>query len=224
VQGRGVDVFEGPNRRSAVTELTVEHVLASAALPFIFPAVRIGDRYHGDGGIRLSAPLSAAVHLGARRILAMSTGYQRTPDEASTPEVKGYPPAAQLLSQLVNAVFLDVIDEDVVRMERLNEMIRKLPPEEHNGFKPIDLFVLRPSRDLGKLASDYENYLPRTMKIFTRALGSRETQSPDFMSLRMFEPHYTRVLIELGEQDVESRLDELKAFLGLSLKPVLSAA
>src|SRR5207245_8376377 len=146
------------------------------------------------------------------------------PDEASTPEVEGYPPAAQLLSQLVNAVFLDVIDEDVVRMERMNEMIRKLPPEEHNGFKPIELLVLRPSRDLGKLASDYEKDLPRSMKIFTRALGSRETESPAFMSLLMFEPNYTRVLIELGEQDVESRLDDLKAFLGQSLKPVLSAA
>jgi len=223
VQGRVVDVFEGPNRRSAATELTVEHVLASAALPFVFPAVRIGDRYHGDGGIRLSAPLSAAVHLGARRILAMSTGYQRTPDEASTPEVEGYPPAAQLLSQLVNAIFLDVIDEDVVRMERLNEMIRKLRPEEHNGFKPIELFVLRPSRDLGKLAGEYEKNLPRSMKIFTRALGSRETESPAFMSLMMFEPNYTRALIDLGERDVETRLDELKAFLGLSIKPVLSA-
>ena len=108
-------------------------------------------------------------------------------------------------------------------MERLNEMIRKLPPEDHNGFKPIELFVLRPSRDLGKLAGEYEKNLPRSMKIFTRALGSRETESPAFMSLMMFEPNYTRALIELGERDVETRLDELKAFLGLSLKPVLSA-
>ena len=89
VQGRSVDVFEGPNRRSAQTEMTVEHVLASAALPFVFPAVRIRDRWYGDGGIRLSAPLSAAVHLGARRIIARSTGYQRTAAEANTPVVWG---------------------------------------------------------------------------------------------------------------------------------------
>jgi NTE family protein len=212
VQGRSSDVFEGPNRRSAPTNITLEHVMASAALPFVFPAIRIGSRYYGDGGIRLSAPLSAAVHLGARRILAMSTGYQRTPSEASTPVVVGYPPAAQIISQLLNAIFLDVIDEDVLRMQRLNETILKLPPDERNGLKPIDLFVLRPSRDLGKIASAYEKYLPRSMKVFTRALGSRRTESPDFISLLMFEPQFTRVLIEMGEQDVESRLVELSDF------------
>ena len=215
VQGRTADVFEGPNRRVEKTEITVEHVLASAALPFVFPAVQIGKGWYGDGGIRLSAPLSSAVHLGARRIIAMSTGYQRTLDEASTPVVSGYPPAAQIIGQLVNAVFLDVIDEDVVRMERLNEMIRKLDARERNGFKPIDLLVLRPSQDLGKLAGKFEKHLPPSVKLFTRAMGARETDSPDVLSMLMFEPNYTRTLIEIGEHDVESRLDELRAFLGV---------
>ena len=214
VQGRRFEVFEGPNRRSGPAELTVEHVLASAALPFIFSAVRIEDRWYGDGGIRLSAPLSAAVHLGARRILAMSTGYQRTAAEASTPVVEGYPPAAQLLGQLVNAIFLDVIDEDVVRMERMNEMVRQLPPEQRGGFRPIDLFVLRPSQDLARLAAKYQRFLPPSVKLFTRALGADETESPDFVSMLMFEPNYTRVLIEIGEEDVASRLPELRVFLG----------
>jgi len=215
VQGRPTDVYEGPNRRVEQTELTVEHVLASAALPFIFPAVQIGKGWYGDGGIRLSAPLSSAVHLGARRIIAMSTGYQRTAVEASTPVVRGYPPAAQIIGQLVNAVFLDVIDEDVMRMERLNEMIRKLDAGQRNGFKPIDLLVLRPSQDLGRLAAKYEKHLPNSVKLFTRAMGARETESPDVLSMLMFEPNYTRMLIEIGETDVESRLDELRGFLGL---------
>ena len=131
-----------PQPRSART-ITVEHVLASASLPFVFPAVKIDSRWYGDGGIRLAAPLSSAVHLGATRILAMSTGYQRTPDEANTPVVHGYPPAAQIMGQLINAIFLDVIDEDVNRMERMTEMIEKLDSAQRNGFKPIDLFVLR---------------------------------------------------------------------------------
>jgi NTE family protein len=215
VQGRPTDIYEGPNRRVEQTELTVEHVLASAALPFVFPAVQIGKGWYGDGGIRLSAPLSSAVHLGARRIIAMSTGYQRTPAEASTPVVTGYPPAAQIIGQLVNAVFLDVIDEDVVRMERLNEMIRKLDAPQRNGFKPIELLVLRPSQDLGKLAAKYEHNLPPSAKLFTRAMGARETESPDVLSMLMFEPNYTRMLMEIGEGDVESRLDELRVFLGL---------
>ena len=223
VQGRTVDVFEGPNRRSAQAEMTVEHVLASASLPFVFPAVRIRDRWYGDGGIRLSAPLSAAVHLGARRIIAMSTGYQRTPDEANTPVVRGYPPAAQLIGQLLNAIFLDVIDEDVVRMQRLNDMIRKLDRQQRDGFKPIDRLVLRPSEDIGKLAADYVRYLPRTMRFFMRAAGAHETDSADLASMLMFEPHYLELLISLGERDVATRLDDLRVILGHP-KPVAVAA
>ena len=223
VQGRNFEVYEGPNRRTANTRFTIEHVLASAALPFVFPAVRIGNEWHGDGGIRLAAPLSPAVHLGARRIIAMSTGYQRTPDEASTPVVSGYPPAAQLLSQLVNAIFLDVIDEDVARMERMNELLRKMAPHERDGLKPIDLLVLRPSVDLGKLAADYERYLPRKLKLLVRALGAKETESPDFVSMLMFEPSYTRHIIDIGEADVDARLAEIRAFLGEDVARLVAA-
>ena len=214
VQGRNYDIYEGPNRRVALTQFTIEHILASAALPFVFPAVRIGDEWYGDGGIRLAAPLSPAVHLGAKRILAMSTGYQRTPDEASTPVVSGYPPAAQILGQLVNAVFLDVIEEDAARMARMNELLRKMAPQERDGLKPIDLLVLRPSVDLGKLAGEYERFLPRKLKLLVRALGAKETDSPDFVSLLMFEPSYTKRIIEIGEGDVDARLPEIRAFLG----------
>lgn len=214
VQGRKFDVFESPNTRIENTQFTVEHVLASAALPFVFPAVKIGSTWHGDGGIRLAAPLSPAVHLGARRIIAMSTAYLRTPDEAATPLVAGYPPPAQILSQLVNAVFLDAIDEDATRMERMNELLRKMAPHERAGLKPIELLVLRPSVDLGKLAGDYERFLPRKVKLLVRALGSKETESPDFLSMLMFEPTFTRRIIELGISDVNARLAEIRAFLG----------
>jgi NTE family protein len=222
-QGREIDTFEGPNRRSVQSDITVEHVLASAALPFVFPAVKIGQRWYGDGGIRLAAPLSSAVHLGATRILAMSTGYQRTADEANTPEIEGYPPVAQIMGQLLNAIFLDVIDEDVTRMQRMNEMITKLDASQRNGFKTIDLFVMRPSIDLGRLAGEHEKYLPRNMKLLTRALGARETDSPDFISMLMFEPHYTTRLIEIGENDVASRLDEFRVFLGEPAEAAISA-
>ena len=222
VQGRSFDIHEAPNRRTAITKFTIEHVLASAALPFVFPAVNIQGEWHGDGGIRLAAPLSSAVHLGARRIIAMSTGYQPTAEEAVTREITGYPPAAQILNQLVNAIFLDVIDEDVVRMERMNEMIRKLHPAEREGLKPIDLLVLRPSVDLGKLAGEFEHLLPRKIKLLVRSLGAKETESPDFISLLMFEPEYTRRIIEIGQADVETRLPEIREFLGEEL--ILTAA
>ena len=219
VQGQNLETFEGPQRRNVPCELTIEHVLASLALPFVFPAVYIGDRWYGDGSIRLSAPLSPAVHLGARRILAMSTGYRRTPDQASQPVVRGYPPAAQVISQLVNAVFLDVIDEDVTRMQRINEMIDRLSPAERNGFRRIELLTLRPSVDLGKLAAEQQRSLPRSVRLLTRALGAAESESPDFVSMLMFEPQYLRELIDTGERDVESRLHDLRVFFGEQLGP-----
>jgi NTE family protein len=116
------------------------------------------------------------------------------------------------MSQLVDAVFLDAIDEDVQRMERLNEMISKIPVEARNGFRPVDLMVLRPSVDLGKLAGEYERYLPRSLKLLARAMGAKETDSPDFISMLMFEPHYMERLIEIGEADIETRLTELRPF------------
>jgi NTE family protein len=219
LQGRNLEIFEGANHRNVPCQITLNHILASGAIPFAFPAVKIGDRWYGDGGIRLSAPLSPAVHLGARRVLAMSTAYQRTPEEASTPSVRGYPPAAQVLGQLVNAVFLDAIEEDVVRMHRMNEMIDHLPTSERNGFRRIELLVLRPSRDLGILAGKYQRYLPTSVKLFTRALGADETASPDFVSMLMFEPNYTRELIETGERDVDARVDDLRVFFGECTRP-----
>ncbi len=214
VQGRNFDPYDGPNHRTARTYFTVDHVLASAALPFIFPAVRIGNAFHGDGGIRMAAPLSPAVQLGAQRIIAMSTGSLRNPEEASHPVVTGYPPVAQILGQLVNAIFLDGIEEDVARMERMNDLLRKMAPHERDGMKPIDLLVLRPSIDLGKLAGDYERFLPRKVKLLVRAMGVKETESPDFISLLMFEPTFTQRIIALGETDVASRLPDIRAFLG----------
>jgi NTE family protein len=225
VQGRNdFDSYEGPNRRTAITQFTVDHVMASAALPFIFPAVRIGRAFHGDGGIRMAAPLSPAVHLGATRIIAMSTGYLRGPEEASQPVVTGYPPAAQILGQLVNAIFLDGIEEDVARMQRMNELLRKMAPHERDGLKPVDLLVLRPSVDLGKISAEYEHFLPRKLKLLVRAMGVKETESPDFISLLMFEPSFTRRLIDLGEADIASRLPEIRAFLGEDARQLVAAS
>jgi NTE family protein len=99
-------------------------------------------------------------------------------------------------------------------MERMNELLRKMAPHERDGLKPIDLLVLRPSVDLGMLAGEYERYLPRKVKLLVRALGAKETASPDFISLLMFEPSYTQRIIEIGESDVEARLDDIRAFLG----------
>ncbi|MDX1584201.1 MAG: patatin-like phospholipase family protein [Thermoanaerobaculia bacterium] len=209
VQGRDIALWERPNRHSAKVRLGIEHVMASSALPLFFPAVRVGDAWYGDGGIRLAAPLSPALHLGASRLLAVSTRYVRTADETSADETLEYPAPGQIVGQLMKAIFLDLIDQDALRLERLNQLLLRLDEEDRLGLSPVDFTVIRPSVDLGKLAADYEADLPTTFRYLVRGLGSKETKSPDFLSVLMFEPGYLRRLIEIGEQDAEARLDEL---------------
>jgi NTE family protein len=189
--------------------------MASAALPFFFPAGEIGGSWYGDGGIRLTAPLSPAIHLGARKIMAVSTRYPRTRDEARQPAVAGYPPPAQVAGVLLNAIFLDLLDSDATRLQQLNGLLDRLPPGSRNGFQHIDLLVLRPSQDLGRLANEFEANLPRTFRFLVRGLGSRETRSNDLLSLLMFQSDYIAKLIELGEADARRRSAEIDAFLEL---------
>lgn len=213
VQGRDIQLWERPNRRSRQARLTVEHAMASAALPIFFPAIQLGDEWFGDGGIRLAAPLSPALHLGASRILAISTRYNRSVSEADRPSITGYPPPAQVVGVLLNAIFLDLIDQDAIRLERMNRLLRKLPEEEREGMRIVDLLVLRPSRDLGRLAREYEPRLPRAFRFMTRGLGTRETESADALSLIMFQEDYLHRLIEIGYEDALARADEIGAFL-----------
>ncbi len=213
VQGRQIQTWERPNRRSFRTTITPTHVMASASLPLIFPAIRIGNAWFGDGGVRLAAPLSPALHLGARRILAISTRYNRSFEEADQPAIRGYPPPAQILGLLMNSVFLDVVDQDAARLERMNLLLERLPAEERRGFRLVDFVIIRPSQDLGKLARQYEAQLPGAFRFLTRGLGTRETSTPDFLSLLLFQPDYLRRLLDLGEEDAEARLPEIRSLL-----------
>ena len=213
IQGKNITTWERPQRRSKETVLTIEHVMASTALPLFFPAVELDDGWHGDGSIRLTAPLSPTLHLGAQRIVAISTRYQRTYAEADRPEVLGYPPPAQVAGVLMNSIFLDLLDHDAMELERLNHLIESTPPHERRGLRPIKLLVLRPSEDLGKLASQYEPELPRAFRFMTRGLGVRETSSPDFLSFILFQHDYITKLIDLGERDADARADAIEAFL-----------
>lgn len=213
VQGCQIPTWERPMRRSTNTYLTVDHVMASAALPLFFPAVRLGNAWHGDGGIRLLAPLSPAVHLGADRILAVSTRYDPPIEEADRPKSPGPPPPAQILGTLLNALFLDALDHDAQRLERINGLVEGLPPADERPFRAIRLLVQRPSADLGRLAADYEPRLPRVFRFLLRGWGTRETRSPDLLSLLMFQPDYIRRLIEMGQADAEARKDEIGELL-----------
>jgi NTE family protein len=208
-----IDAWERPQRKSISCLLGVEHVMASASLPFFFPAVEVDGGWYGDGGIRLTAPLSPAVHLGASRIIAVSTRYARSRDEADQPVIAGYPPPAQVAGVLYNAIFLDQLDSDALEMRRINDLIGRLPESQRDGHRRIELLLLRPSVDLGRLANEYEPELPRPFRFLARGLGTRETRSNDMLSLVMFQANYVRRLLEIGEADAVTRIDEIRRFL-----------
>jgi NTE family protein len=210
VQAHGFEPWGQPRHRSSSARLGVEHVMASAALPLFFPAVRLGRDWYGDGGIRLSTPLVPALRLGASRILAVSPHYEPTFEEADQLKSEGYPPPAQVLSHLVDSIFLDVLDEDVRRLESMNKLISKIPPEERNGLRDVGIRILRPSQDLGKLANAYEPRLPAGFRYLTRSLGTKETETSDFLSMVMFQPDYLQRLIEMGEADAAARVEEVR--------------
>ncbi len=215
VQGRDIETWERPYRRSVQTRLRVDHIMASSALPGFFPAVQIGDHWYGDGGIRLTAPLSPALHLGAKRVLAISTRFEGSQEEGDSAEVHGYPPPAQILGVLMNSVFLDTLDQDARRLRRLNETLEEIRDRHRDGLKSVEMVVLRPSRDLSKIATEYEALLPRGFRFLTRGLGTNRTGSPDVLAMMMFQPDYIRRLMDLGDEDTEARIDEVAALLGV---------
>ena len=214
VQGRNIHDWERPFRHSRQTRITLDHVLASTALPLLFPAVRIDDAWYGDGGIRLTAPLAAAIHLGASRVLAFSTRYRSAWTGTERRRLaQGYPPPMQIAGQLLNAIFLDDHDRDAMNLTRINRLLADLRPEKRQGLRLVDLVLIRPSQDIGRLAGKYEVRLPGLFRHLLRSAGARNARSPDLLSLLMFDPEYLKTLMAIGEADAEARADELDAVL-----------
>ncbi len=213
VEGRTIQHWERANRISRACHMGVAQIMASAALPLFFPGVAIENAWYGDGGMRMTAPLSPAIHLGADRIIAISTRYTASTEEARAPVISGYPPPAQVAGLILNSIFLDQFDADALRLQRINRLLDMVPEGKDPLLRKIDLLVLRPSQDLGKLANAYEAQLPGSFRHLTRGLGTKRTSSNDFLSLVMFQHDYLERLLQLGQEDAEARSAEIDAFL-----------
>lgn len=212
-QGEQVEAWERPQRHSVLRDLTVDHVMASAALPLLFPAIEINQQWFGDGSVRLHAPLAPAVHLGARKIIAISTRAEVVHPVPNPMPPADYPAPAQILGVLFNSIFLDLLDQDALRLERVNRLLAAGAGETSEKLKPVGLLILRPSIELGEIAQDYEPQLPKLFRFLTRRLGTREARGRDVLSMLMFQGDFLRRIIELGEADAEARADEIAAFV-----------
>lgn len=218
----GVEMWERTRRHAVATRLDVDHVMASAAIPLFFPARNVGGDWYGDGSLRQGSPLAPAVYLGADRILVVSSRYGlRTEDREETRD-RGYPPAAQVLGLMLNSIFLDNLDADAERLERINEIVARVPDRKKwlISERPVAMLVIRPSNDLGRLAARYESRLPRGLRYLVRGLGTRRVASPDLLSYLMFEGEYLRELIRLGERDASRNWLRIRRFLDGSDEPV----
>ncbi len=216
-----VPTWERAGRIAVQTRISVDHVLASSALPLLFPAVAVGDQYFGDGSIRQTAPLAPAIHLGARRLLAIGLRYHRSVREDAERQIIGYPPPARILGTLMSAVFLDTIEADAERLQRINRSLALLPPDRPHpeGLRPLELLVLRPSKDLGKLAADLDRHLPTTLRYLVRGLGSSGLKSQDMLSYLLFERPYIERLLDLGRADALAQWDQIAPLLEHAVDP-----
>lgn len=195
--------------------ITHAHLLASSAIPFVFPAVKINREYFGDGSMRQLAPISPAIHLGASRVLVVGAGRIHEPNE----RVKGetYPSLAQIAGHAMSSIFLDSLNVDIERVQRVNRTISLLPEERRsNGdfeLRPVEVLVIAPSERLDALAAEHVQRLPWPVRALLRGIGAMNRRGSALASYLLFEREYTSALIDLGYQDTMHRAEEVQRFL-----------
>jgi NTE family protein len=204
-------------RRLGIPEIIdYEHLLASSALPFIFPAMPLRREFFGDGSMRQIAPISPALHLGADRVIVLGVGRQmvRQPERV---RLGGYPSLAQIAGHALNSIFLDSLEVDIERLRRINRTISLIPAEERSRnnmeLREIDVLVISPSEDIDRIAAQYSHELPRSIRFLLRGVGATRSGGATLTSYLLFEPAYCRALIALGYKDTMARRDEVMKFL-----------
>jgi NTE family protein len=220
--GKGVTFFDAApgvkpwvraTRSGVRHRLTLDHVMASSAIPLFFPAVQVDGTYYADGCLRSVTPLSPAIHLGADRILAI--GIRWTGPEKRGDVVDAYPTVADTAGLILNAVFVEALEMDIERLERINRTLALLPESAYPAeLRQVPLFVLRPSQDLGLLAKDTLSSLPLLVQYLFRGLGISGESGWDLLSYLAFDCAYTSKLLELGYADAMERGDALLKFIG----------
>ena len=210
-------------RLAQLCEIRVEHLLASAAIPFIFPAVKLrgphGRAYFGDGAMRQTAPISPAIHLGADRVLVIGVGRMAEP-AAPKADHHEYPSLAQIAGHALSSIFLDNLSVDVERLRRINHTLSLIPPEARAAtqLRPVELLLIAPSQRLDDMAIQHADALPATVRRLFNILGPRAPRGPRqdgaLLSYLLFEAPFTQALIALGRQDAMAQKADIVRFFG----------
>jgi NTE family protein len=197
--------------------IDIDHLMASSALPFFFPAVPLRREFFGDGSMRQIAPISPALHLGADRVIVIGVGRQAG---NATERIRtiAYPSLAQIAGHALNSIFLDSLEADIERLQRINRTIRLISPEERSKhdveLRDVDVLVIFPSEEIDRIAARHTRELPRSIRFLLRGLGATRTGGATLTSYLLFEPAYCRALIDLGYKDTMARREEILRFIG----------
>jgi NTE family protein len=221
---QGVDSivpWERERRIGIPSRIGIQHLMASSAIPLLFPAIRLNREYFGDGSMRQLAPISPALHLGAERVLVI--GVRKTAD--TLPErvkVESYPTLAQIGGHVMGSIFLDSLYVDLERLQRINKTIGMIPDEALKSsampLRPVESMVISPSVEINKIAEQHAHTLPRAISLFYRSLGAMRRDGSALLSYVLFEESFCRALIELGYQDTMPRRSQILQFIGAEPK------
>jgi NTE family protein len=220
-----LDTWTRIERRSSLQRITIEHLIASSAIPFIFRSVPLWvddhREYFGDGSMRQSAPLSPAIHLGAQRILAIGVGQ---PARALAPDTPCPEPlAGRIAGHAMSGIFYDALHSDVERAQHVNQTLNALPEQARAGlpYRPIDVLAIHPSRSLDAIAMEHVATLPQATRSTLLGLGALQDfktkaihGTAALASYLLFEPAFVQALVALGRQDARQHADALRALLG----------
>lgn len=223
---RSVCFFEGKpelsgwsrtRREGRLTDLGLNHLMASVAIPLIFPAVRIGPEYYGDGSMRSFAPLSPAIHLGAERLLIISPRDEK-PNLVDTEEKPTPPSFGQMLGYLLDTLFMDSVYADLERLQRINQTLLSVPEGtlqgESHSLKRIETLMVTPTQDVRDMVDTYAHEFPKPVRFLLRSVGALNRGGRQLISYLLFEKGYCNALIDLGYEDAMARRDEIRRFLG----------
>jgi NTE family protein len=197
--------------------ITVEHLMASAAVPFVFSPVKLGGEYYGDGAMRQRAPLSPAVHLGADRMLVIGVRDEHPDQEPPEGAREEMPTLGHLAGYMLDTLFMDGLYADLERISRINAIIEQLPQESLTGpvsrLRVLDTLVIVPKEDLRSVAERHARELPRGIRLLLGGLGAMNQGGRQLISYLLFESGYTRELIDMGYQDAMEMEEDLRAFI-----------
>ncbi len=215
---QGVDEIVPWNRARRIgipTRIENKHLLASSALPFIFPATLINREYFGDGSMRQIAPISSALHLGATRILVIGVTASGNGGQTARTDMSDYPTLAQIAGHALNSIFLDSMEVDLERVQRINELEAMLPEavRVQAGMKHVEVLVISPSQPIEKIAERYASELPWAIRLLLRLVGAVQQGGSILVSYLLSEKKYCSALIDLGYQDTLNRREEILRFL-----------